>query len=74
MPRAVRATVIEDDRRGFLCPYCGTDESPVTVQQTSTCGWVVVAALLVTCLPLCWLGLYITEEYHECDDCGVRLD
>ena len=60
-------------RRGFECPYCGTDELPVVKSQISTGGWIVFAVMLVTCFPLFWIGLLIKEDYRECYDCGVQL-
>jgi uncharacterized Zn finger protein len=60
-------------RGGFRCPHCGSQEPPRVVKQISTAGWVVFVVLLLTCFPLFWIGLLITEEQHRCHDCGARL-
>ena len=60
-------------RRGFRCPYCGTDEPPRARQRVSVAGWVVFAVLLLFCFPLCLIGLFITEEEKVCWGCGLRL-
>jgi DNA-directed RNA polymerase subunit RPC12/RpoP len=62
-----------DRRRGFRCPYCGTDEPPIRRSRVSTGGWIVFVALLFVCLPLFWVGLLMTEEYTVCYDCGIKL-
>jgi len=61
-------------RRGFRCPYCGTDELPYSMQRTSLAGYIVFVGLLFFCLPLCILGLMMKETYHRCSDCGITLD
>lgn len=71
----------EDDDRGprrpargrYQCPYCGSQEVPVTKQRISTAGWAVFIALLFFCFPLFWIGLLIKEDYLECYDCGTRI-
>jgi lipopolysaccharide-induced tumor necrosis factor-alpha factor len=60
-------------REGFRCPFCGTDEPPYRSEDISAGGWVVFAVLLLFCIPLCWIGLLMKEEYRTCADCGVRL-
>lgn len=57
----------------LLCPYCGA-RAPTTVKsKISTGGWVVFAVLVFACLPLCWLGLLINEDYRLCGACGMKL-
>jgi hypothetical protein len=56
-----------------VCPYCDSDEPPRVRKEISPAGWVVFAVLLLTCLPLCFLGLLIHEERYHCVDCGARL-
>jgi lipopolysaccharide-induced tumor necrosis factor-alpha factor len=72
----------EDDREGrrsarrrgqFECPYCHTTYPPVTRSQISTAGWIVFVILLLFCLPLCFIGLFIKEEYRVCSECGNRI-
>jgi ribosomal protein L37AE/L43A len=60
-------------RRGFHCPFCGSDAPPVTREQISLAGWIVFAVMLVTCFPLFWIGLLMKEEAKFCGDCGRKL-
>ena len=61
-------------RPSFRCPYCKSDEVPVRKSQVSQAGWIVfILMLLFLCLPLCWIGLLIKEEYRVCADCGSKL-
>lgn len=57
----------------FRCPYCHTNAQPVLARRISTGGWIVFAALIVACLPLCFLGLLIKEEYRMCSWCRASL-
>ena len=57
----------------FRCPFCGSSEAAVTQRKVSTTGWVVFALLLLFCLPLCFLGLLITEEKLQCGTCRMEL-
>jgi hypothetical protein len=59
--------------QSFRCPYCQTNAAPVVAQRISTGGWIVFAALLVACLPLCFIGLFIKEEYRMCSWCRASL-
>ena len=58
----------------FRCPHCGSGEPAIRQRKISTVGWVVFALLLLFCLPLCFLGLLITEESSQCGMCGARVD
>ena len=74
----MRGEDIDDDdrpRRGgsFRCPFCGCNEAPITKQKVSTAGWAVLIVLLIVCFPLCWLGLFIKDDYHECYECGMKI-
>jgi DNA-directed RNA polymerase subunit RPC12/RpoP len=60
-------------RRGFRCPYCGTDEPPDAVRYTSATGYATFVILLFMCFPLCIFGLMMKETYHRCSDCGITL-
>jgi hypothetical protein len=57
----------------FRCPHCQTTAPPVVATRISTAGWVVFFALLVFCLPLCFVGLFIKEEYRQCSWCRAAL-
>jgi hypothetical protein len=57
----------------FRCPYCHTNAPPVVATRISTGGWVVFAALIIACLPLCFIGLFIKEEYRMCSWCRASL-
>ena len=58
---------------GFRCPYCQSPQLPVMRQKISAAGWIVFIILLVTCLPLCIIGLFIKEDYRVCSSCGLTL-
>jgi DNA-directed RNA polymerase subunit RPC12/RpoP len=60
-------------RRGFQCPFCGSDAPPVTRSKISAAGWVTFVVLLLFCLPLFWIGLLIKEDYRECAECGTKI-
>jgi DNA-directed RNA polymerase subunit RPC12/RpoP len=60
-------------RRSFECPYCGSDDLPSNRSQISAAGWAVFVVGFLVCLPLCLIGLFITEQYRVCRDCGARL-
>jgi LITAF-like zinc ribbon domain len=59
---------------GFHCPFCNTTTAPRIESKTSAAGWVFFWVLLLfLCLPLCWIGLFIKDEYKVCSACGVKL-
>jgi hypothetical protein len=61
---------------GFRCPYCGFQGPPVTKKKISIAGWVVFAALLFMCIPLCWLPFVVDgckEEERRCVGCGSKV-
>src|SRR5262249_34470875 len=61
-------------RSGFRCTYCGPRTLPRTKKKVSTAGWVFFWVLLLfLCLPLCWIGLFIKDEFRVCGDCGMKL-
>ncbi len=53
----------------FRCPHCQSTAPPVVAKRIGVAGWVVFAALLIVCLPLCFIGLFIKEEYRMCSWC-----
>ena len=53
----------------FRCPHCQSTAPPVVSKRISTAGWVVFFALLIICFPLCFIGLFIKEEYRMCSWC-----
>jgi len=55
------------------CPYCHAAYPPLLMQKISAAGWIVFVILLLTCLPLCWIGLLIKEDYRVCANCGLYL-
>jgi hypothetical protein len=59
-------------RRGIPCPYCGSDAVPHPRRRISQTGWIVFALLLVFTVCLCFIGLFITEEYRACPECGME--
>ena len=60
-------------RRGFECPYCGSHRTPIVKSRISPTGWIVFTLLLIFTVCLCFIGLFITEEYRECRDCGMKI-
>lgn len=41
----------------FVCPFCQFQGPPRISTKMSTGGWIVFAALLLVCFPLCWIPL-----------------
>lgn len=58
---------------GFRCPYCNTDETPLTRSKISVGGRVVFGVMILVCFPLFWIGLLMKENYRECSECGTRI-
>lgn len=58
---------------GFRCPFCQSNAGLYTRDQISTAGWVVFAVLLMSCAPLCWIGLLIKEPTNHCGNCHLRI-
>src|SRR6185295_6183709 len=57
----------------FGCPFCHSTYPPHVMQRIFSAGWVVFVVLLLTCLPLCWIGLLIKENYRVCASCRMLL-
>jgi len=53
----------------FRCPHCQSTAPPVVAKRIGVAGWVVFFALLIFCFPLCFIGLFIKEEYRMCSWC-----
>jgi hypothetical protein len=53
----------------FRCPHCQSTAPPVIAKRIGTAGWVVFFTLLIACFPLCFIGLFIKEEYRMCSWC-----
>ncbi len=53
----------------FRCPHCNSDAPPVIAKRIGAPGWIVFFALLIFCFPLCFIGLFIKEEYRMCSWC-----
>lgn len=61
-------------RTGFRCPYCGSRALPTTKKKVSSAGWAFFWILLLfLCFPLCWIGLFMKDEFRVCGDCGMKL-
>ncbi|HEY3963122.1 MAG TPA: LITAF-like zinc ribbon domain-containing protein [Planctomycetaceae bacterium] len=58
---------------GFECPFCHSRTPPNVLSNTSTAGWVIFGLLLLTCFPVCFLGLLVRDQYHVCASCGIKL-
>jgi hypothetical protein len=59
--------------QNFRCPFCQTTYPPLLRQKVSAAGWVVFALLLLFCIPLCFIGLSMKDEYRVCAGCGVTI-
>ena len=57
----------------FRCPHCQSTAPPVVAKRIGAAGWVVFFALLIFCFPLCFIGLFIKEEYRQCSWCRATL-
>jgi len=66
---------MQDQPVGFVCPYCHTTAPPFVCSKVSTGGWIIFALLLLSCIGtlFCWVGLFFTDTYHQCRQCGIRL-
>jgi hypothetical protein len=53
----------------YSCPHCGSTLAPIFDRRISTAGWIVFFTLLIFCLPLCFVGLFIKEDYRKCSWC-----
>ena len=53
----------------FRCPHCASTAPPIISKRIGVAGWVVFFALLIFCFPLCFIGLFIKEEYRMCSWC-----
>jgi len=53
----------------YRCPHCQATAPPIVGKRIGTAGWVVFFALLIICFPLCFIGLFIKEEYRMCSWC-----
>ena len=55
----------------FRCGACGYTGQSMIIQRISTAGWVTFGVLMVTCLPLFWIGLLIKENRCQCPNCRI---
>ncbi len=53
----------------YRCPHCQSTAPPVVAKRIGTAGWIVFFTLLIACFPLCFIGLFIKEEYRMCSWC-----
>ncbi|HYG09675.1 MAG TPA: zinc ribbon domain-containing protein [Pyrinomonadaceae bacterium] len=53
----------------FRCLHCQSTLPPIIAKRISTAGWVVFFTLLIACFPLCFIGLFMKEEYRMCSWC-----
>ncbi len=58
---------------GMECPHCRSRMVPTVRSQMSGAGLAVLIVLAITCLPLFWIGFFITEEIRECSNCRMRV-
>ncbi|MBY0527812.1 MAG: LITAF-like zinc ribbon domain-containing protein [Gemmataceae bacterium] len=58
---------------GFQCPFCKSTAMPLGRDQISQTGWVLFVVLLISCFPLCIIGLFIKEQVRVCSNCGMKL-
>jgi transposase-like protein len=62
-----------EPRSGFRCPFCRSSFPPELKRKVSVAGWVTFGVLFVLCLPLCFIGLFIKDDYRVCRSCGIKL-
>ncbi|MFL5342194.1 MAG: LITAF-like zinc ribbon domain-containing protein [Gemmataceae bacterium] len=60
-------------RYASTCKECGSDAPPIHRSQISVAGWIVFVVMLLLCWPLCFIGLFIKDEYSVCGECGARI-
>jgi hypothetical protein len=72
-PVLIQRSRLREPEIGFRCPFCRSNAPPKVKSRISTAGWVIFVILLIACFPLCIIGLFITEHYHVCSSCGVKL-
>ncbi len=75
-PRAAPVYVAPQQQQqpiSFKCPFCQSPYAPFVVQKVSTGGWIVFAVMVMSCFPLCWIGLLMKENTHICSSCGMPL-
>jgi hypothetical protein len=53
----------------FRCPHCHSTAPPIIAKRIGVTGWIVFFALLIFCFPLCFIGLFIKDEYRMCSWC-----
>ncbi|HYY57190.1 MAG TPA: LITAF-like zinc ribbon domain-containing protein [Pyrinomonadaceae bacterium] len=58
---------------GYRCPRCGAAYLPTVEKKISSDGWLIFILLLFFCVPLCWIGLLIKQEYRVCPVCHADL-
>jgi len=58
---------------GFECPFCHSRNPPIVHSKVSTAGWVIFVLLLLSCFPLCIIGLMMKEQFRVCESCGIKL-
>ncbi|HLL16030.1 MAG TPA: LITAF-like zinc ribbon domain-containing protein [Pyrinomonadaceae bacterium] len=68
-PAPVQPLVQPNAPAHFRCPHCQSNAPPVIARRIGTAGWVVFFTLLIACFPLCFIGLFIKEEYRMCSWC-----
>ena len=57
----------------FRCPHCQSTAPPVIAKRIGVAGWIVFFSLLIFCFPLCFIGLFIKEEYRMCSWCRSAI-
>ena len=58
----------------WRCPFCQSNAGYEFISRTSSIGWALfVVMLLFLCLPLCWIGLLIKDDFQRCRNCFIRL-
>ncbi|MEZ5306846.1 MAG: LITAF-like zinc ribbon domain-containing protein [Pyrinomonadaceae bacterium] len=57
----------------YACPRCGSTSYPIIDRKISTAGWIVFSVLLLTFLPLFWIGFLIKEDVYRCPVCQLEI-
>lgn len=58
----------------WRCPYCQSTAGFYDRSEITTAGMIfAVVLLLFLCLPLFWIGFFMTEDRRYCAACHTRI-
>ena len=65
---------IQMSRPDSRCRACGFSGESAIGTKVSGAGWATLVVMLFICVPLCWIGLLLREQYPMCPQCGSHID